>query len=173
MLQSDQYNTLSKLRFDQSEQLFQLHFLIFHSLYKLQQTLLDEKIGYLEISPLNITLTPYKENESNELTFSHNTKIAQYYLNIENLKNTTKQEIDQLLLSFWKTFISPDKHLESLKVLELTAPVSYDEIKIQYKKLASKHHPDKGGTKEKAQQINQAMATLNSIYKNRNLASIK
>ena len=150
----------------QADQLFQLHFLIFHALYKLQEDLLEEQTGFLEITPLCIRIKPAQQHKTSPNTIHQHDKLAEYYLDIKNLTNTTTQEVEQLILSFWKSFHHPDSHLESLKVLQLTPPVSYKEIKKQYKRLASKHHPDKGGSKELIQQINQAMATLSQHYKN-------
>jgi DnaJ-class molecular chaperone len=40
-----------------------------------------------------------------------------------------------------------------------------DEIKKAYRKLASKHHPDKGGTKEKFQEIQEAFSALETPEK--------
>ena len=48
-------------------------------------------------------------------------------------------------------------HYEILGVTQQSTP---DEIKRAYRKLASQHHPDKGGDKEKFQQIQTAYDTL-------------
>ena len=48
-------------------------------------------------------------------------------------------------------------HYETLGVARNATP---DEIKRAYRKLASQHHPDKGGNKEKFQTIQSAYATL-------------
>ncbi len=165
LLQSGQYHTLNELKMNQTDQLFKLHFLIFHVLYTLQESLLNQKVGLLEITPLRIIIQPIPQNDTSHTTIKQRNKLAEYYLDMKNLANTTPLEIEHLILSFWKSFHNPDSHLESLKILDLTPPVSYDEIKIQYKRLASKHHPDKGGSKEMTQQINQAMATLSQRYK--------
>ncbi|HOK40176.1 MAG TPA: J domain-containing protein [bacterium] len=36
-----------------------------------------------------------------------------------------------------------NKLLEAIKILELENPVSYNDVKHQYKKLLKKYHPDK------------------------------
>ena len=172
LLRSGHYHTLNSLSMTQADQLFQLHFLIFHALYKLQEELLAKQAGFLEITPLCIRIRPIRQNETSSNIIHQHDKLAEYYLDIKNLTNTTTHEIEQLILSFWKSFQHPDSQLESLKVLQLTPPVSYNEIKKQYKRLASKHHPDKGGSKELIQQINQAMATLSQHYKNGRLSGL-
>jgi len=172
LLQSGRYHTLNNLSMNQAEQLFQLHFLIFHALYKLQKELLKKKTGFLEITPLCIRIEPIQHHVTSSNRVHQHDKLAEYYLDIKNLTNTTKEEVEQLIFSFWKSFHHPNNHLDSLKILQLTPPVSYSEIKKQYKRLASKHHPDKGGSTELIQQINQAMATLSQHYKNERLTEI-
>lgn len=166
LLQSERYHTLNNLNMGQADQLFQLHFLIFHALYKLQSELLEEQVGFLEITPLCIDIKPILCRDTSNNAVKQRDKLAEYYLDINNLTNITTEDVEQLIFSFWKTFHHPERHIDSLKILQLKPPVSYNEIKKQYKRLASKHHPDKGGSTELIQQINQAMATLSQHYKN-------
>lgn len=172
LLQSERYNTLNNLNMNQSEQLFQLHFLVFHALYQLQQELLSQGVGLLQITPLAICVTSIPLNDKPNSSLQEQDKLAEYYLDLDNLTNTTAEDIEQLILSFWKSFNQPNSHLESLKILQLKPPVTYSEIKKQYKRLASQHHPDKGGSKESIQQINQAMATINRHHRNGQLTNI-
>lgn len=46
------------------------------------------------------------------------------------------------------------------EILNVTEKATADEIKRAYRKLASQHHPDKGGDKNKFQEIEQAYRTL-------------
>ena len=46
------------------------------------------------------------------------------------------------------------------EILELTKEASEDDIKKAYKKLAMKHHPDKGGNAENFKKINEAFKIL-------------
>jgi len=171
-LQSPSYNLLTLLALKHSHELFQLHFLIFHSLYRLKDKWSKAGVGELLISPLKIGLM--SDNNLNKMTSNNTTEdnnvanidpLAEYYLNLNHLTETSAQEIDQLILNFWKELYQPTAHQDALTLLNLTSPVAYNDIKKQYKRLASKYHPDKGGSTEKIQQINQAMATLSNIYK--------
>lgn len=45
---------------------------------------------------------------------------------------------------------------EAYKELELSDGASKDEVKKSFKKLAAKHHPDKGGSEDKFKKINEA-----------------
>ena len=46
------------------------------------------------------------------------------------------------------------------QILGVTRSATADEIKVAYRRLASQHHPDKGGDKERFQEIQQAYAVL-------------
>lgn len=168
-LQSPPHNLLTSLALKQTHELFQIHFLIFHILYRLKNKWLQTDVGELLISPLKIGLIPVENTYGIESKKDNNLtnidQLAIYYLDIKHLTETSPYEIDQLILSFWKGFYRPTAHNDALSILCLSAPVTYSDIKKQYKRLASKYHPDKGGTTENIQKINQAMATLSQTYK--------
>jgi DnaJ-class molecular chaperone len=50
-------------------------------------------------------------------------------------------------------------------VLGVSEMATTDEIKKAFRKLAVKHHPDRGGTKEKFQEINEAHSVLSDEKK--------
>lgn len=51
---------------------------------------------------------------------------------------------------------APGAHRTCWEVLDLHAGASADEIRLAYRKLASEHHPDKGGSAARMTEINQA-----------------
>lgn len=53
------------------------------------------------------------------------------------------------------------------QILNVARSASADEIKRAYRRLASQHHPDKGGDKERFQQIQEAYAVLGDDIKRR------
>lgn len=55
--------------------------------------------------------------------------------------------------------------MDYYSVLGVNRDASPDDIKKSYRKLASKHHPDKGGDKAKFQEIQQAYDTLSNPEK--------
>lgn len=144
--------------FADSLALFNVHFLLFHTLYRLRRQLLSECDGHLEISPLKIVLRPYSPGAANQL--AETDPLSEYYLDLDNLKQTSRQDIDSMLGRFWTRLRAGDQRQEALQVLELNDPVDYDTIKRQYRRLVMNHHPDRGGDKQRLQAINTAMAIL-------------
>jgi len=55
--------------------------------------------------------------------------------------------------------------MDYYKVLGVSASATSDEIKSAYRKLAMKHHPDRGGDPAKFQEIQEAYATLSDDQK--------
>lgn len=55
--------------------------------------------------------------------------------------------------------------MDYYNILGVSKTASQDEIKKSYRKLASQHHPDKGGDKEKFQEIQAAYAVLSDEHK--------
>lgn len=142
--------------------LFQSHFILFHTLYHLKQQLWEEKIATLEINPLRIILVPLDKPADTAL--DNQDPLMDYYLDINNLKNTTDRDIAELLANFWRTLGDNEKRSAALVELELEDPVSYAQIKQQHRRLVMKHHPDRGGDKEKLQTINAAMDLLKALH---------
>jgi len=53
-----------------------------------------------------------------------------------------------------------DEIEKALNILSLPKLISREDIKIQYRFLAKKNHPDKGGNAEKMEQLNTAYTLL-------------
>lgn len=151
---------LSSLRNQLS--LFHTHFILFHHLYLLRDELWLHKKGLLEISALMIIIHPYTSTSVGLTSYD---KLAIYYKDIKNLKDTSEQDVNELLTRFWVKFHSHSELNEALDTLELSPENrNHKEIKKQYHRLASQHHPDKGGCKQKFQQINHAMDIINQYF---------
>jgi len=142
---------------DSSLLLFQKHFLLFHALHVINDRLVKEKSGSLYISPL--TIRKLEVLEAEKQVGAHDT-LSEYYLNLANLENVDEDNVKQMLDNFWEKYLRNDRRGEALKVLDLTDPVSDQDIISRYRKLANMHHPDKGGDHEKIQQINEAYSVL-------------
>ena len=137
--------------------LFQKHFLLFHVLYSINQQRVLDKQGALQISPLLIKQLDHVEADTQIGEFD---ALSHYYLALENLAVATEDNVNDLFDAFWVKYLRNEKRGDALKVLGLNDPVSDTEIIQHYRKLARIHHPDKGGDKDKIQQINEAYAVL-------------
>ncbi|WP_455207993.1 DNA-J related domain-containing protein [Kaarinaea lacus] len=145
--------------------LFQSHFILFHALYQLKQKLWQEDLATLEINPLKIILLPVDRTAGTDID-SHD-PMMDYYLDISNLKNTTDRDLAELLTYFWRTLGNNEQRAAALSELELEDPVDYTTIKQQHRRLVMRHHPDRGGDKEKLQVINAAMDLLQKIHEDK------
>ena len=165
-LKSSGHRSFMDLVFWDRLSLFQTHFILFHTLYQLKQRCWETSNTTLEIHPLKIILLSSGEHTGSQVV--EHDPLMDYYLDIDNLKNTTENDITELLNNFWSTLSNKDKRSAALRELELNDPVDYGTIKLQHRRLVMQHHPDRGGKKQKIQSINAAMDFLNNLYKTRN-----
>ena len=138
-------------------ELFRAHFFLFHSLYLLSNILLEQKVGLLEIHTLKIQLHPYQNGEN---VLQVDSKLKAYYLDFNNLENTTEDDVYDLLASFWNKYNKFENRDEALAELGLQDPVTDKIIKQEYRRLIMQHHPDRGGETEKLQKLNDVIKSL-------------
>jgi DnaJ-domain-containing protein 1 len=138
--------------------LFQANFIVMHALYRLRNRWLEDARGYLQISALDIGLVPLKTDSGSDLPDQHDA-LAEYYLDLNNL-DTDQASVDALLNDFWQRMVIPEHYDDDLAMLELTPPVDLSTIRQQYRRLASQHHPDKGGDAETFRKVSSAYQRL-------------
>jgi len=143
--------------------LFRTHFLLFNALYRLRDTLWQQQAHLLQISPLRIQLLPYQPSIS---ALSEHDALRDYYLNLDNLRDTDERDVERLLASFWTRMQGGEEKQAALALFELNdeIPVDMPRIKHRYRQLVSQHHPDRGGSTERLQSINKAMEILERYY---------
>lgn len=129
-----------------SQTLFQSHFLLMHALYFLQQEWFNQHHARLHISALSIYKQPWLL-DSDSAQLSEHDPLANYYLDISQLA-TPEEEINQLLTNFWQRMLQPEIEQQDLATLELPASATAYEIRQQYRRLAMRYHPDRGGNAE-------------------------
>lgn len=84
----------------------------------------------------------------------------------EERKERDRKFWDDLSRRFGSYYSSgpPPQVLSALKSFNLPETTDYDTVKKTYRKLALKHHPDKGGKEELFKQLNQQYEYLTSYY---------
>lgn len=149
--------------------LFRSHFVLFHLLYKLRDNLRAAGEFELHISPLQIYLAPMSsatQHSANSSALAAREPLRRYYLDLNNLQDTRRAEVDALLNSSRDLLLLPQKALDALHVLGIEQPLhclSAAQLRSHYRQLVSQHHPDRGGCTERLQRINQAMDTLRTL----------
>lgn len=148
--------------------LFQKHFLTMNALYQLQNILWEEESLYLSISALNIHLQARGSGitEASATTLpeqSRNEALKSYYLDWSHFTEADEASVIKLLNSFWERFINPEQRNQALAILEITEQnPDKASIKRQFRQLAAKHHPDKGGDPTTFIKIREAYEVLSA-----------
>ena len=145
--------------------LFQQHFLLFHALYRLRDQQHSDQQGHIIIEALNIQWLPYKQGSQNcQDSLTTVDSLRSYYLDLNNLEQTSAQDVDNLLASFWVQINEDTRKDAALTLFDLTPDCDLIDIKRRYRQLLSNHHPDKGGSVHETQALNEAMAVLKICY---------
>jgi len=160
------FNQLSALNFPDYHEterrsalgLFRAHFALFHALYRLRDRLWGERSAQLDIHALRIQLRPYYAPHSD--LPSRRDPLRDYYLDVRHLHDTSASDVDELLGRFWRRFGPRDQREQALGVLGLNDPVDDVTIKQTWRRLAMQHHPDRGGSEQRLQEINAALTAL-------------
>ena len=144
--------------------LFRQHFLVMNALYRLQAELFEEG-SYLSISPLAIRLEPLQASGPSALpTDNADAPLRDYYLDWDNLSQTTRMDVDSMLNRFWERYLAIDKRVAALQTLELPADATWEAVKQAYRRLVAQHHPDKGGEAARFRDIRGAYEILMRCY---------
>lgn len=139
--------------------LFRTHFTLFNALYRLDEQLVADQLQ-LDISPLCIRLLPRSASQP-ELTRTD--PLRSYYLDLQQLNETDREQVAAMLDGSFSRIHEKDEQTAALACLGFVGvqPLpTAGEIRQAYRRLASRHHPDRGGCNQRLQQINQAMALL-------------
>ncbi|MBI5440435.1 MAG: DnaJ domain-containing protein [Deltaproteobacteria bacterium] len=145
-------------------ELFRVHFLLFHHLHRLRVFLEREGLGTLEIHCLGIRLLPPLAASANpdHLPLGPD-PLAEYYLKLENLSQTTEDDVEELLQTFWRRYRVYGRKEEALAVLGLGPKATALEIRRRYRELSREHHPDAGGDPDAFCRVSEAMEVLRAL----------
>ena len=143
--------------------MFRCHFVLFNALYSLSEAWRQQGLGELDIHTLNIRLKPATAYTAG---VTGHDGLKAYYLNWDNFTDTNGADIEALLDDFWQRMVGRDLPPGDVAKARLTLELDTDgelttaELKKQYRKLLQQHHPDKGGSTARAQEISQAYRIL-------------
>lgn len=144
--------------------LFQLHFLLFHLLYRLADQLAESN-QTLSIHALSIRLQPRGAAVAG---LQQEDPLRCYYLDWQQWRKTHAADVQRLLDGFWRRqgggVVAAEELQRSLAVMDLQDPTDARTVKQRYRALVRVHHPDRGGTTVRMQEINQAMLILERYY---------
>lgn len=145
--------------------LFQTHFLLFHALYRLSDNLADEALE-LQVHALSIRLLPRVADGQQSGRLREADPLRSYYLDWDQWLSTQGEDVERLLKGFRQgdPAVSRDQVDAALGTFELQEPVDARCIKQRYRELMSLHHPDRGGSTERVQDVNQALLILQRYY---------
>ncbi|WP_017940566.1 MULTISPECIES: DNA-J related domain-containing protein [unclassified Thioalkalivibrio] len=140
--------------------LFQTHFLLFHCLYRLRDRLAGEgewlRIHCLDIGIESMPHTPGSSGAWGGAMPALQDPLRAYYLDLDRLDSMDAAAVETLLGEFWMRLGRDQKREQALAVLELADPVDAAAIQRQYRRMAQRHHPDRGGDTATLQRINAA-----------------
>jgi curved DNA-binding protein CbpA len=168
-------NRIPSTALSNSLSMFRCHFLIFNALYRLQLKTHVHQTYSLNISSIKITVTNYvpeyldnqlqqNQPQQNHPTEHNNNALSHFYLDINHVMKASEQDVNRLLDQFWNSYFNNDQKQNALKVLGLCEPIDFIAIKKQYRRLAMKHHPDRGGDANQLIEVHQAMQCLEMYY---------
>jgi hypothetical protein len=141
--------------------LFRVHFLLFHSLYRLADELLVEG-RQLRIHALGICLEPLPASAAGLRPAD---LLRKYYLDVEHWRSTQREDVEALLEAFWRGTVGSGEEVQAAhELFGLSEPAGAAQVRRRYRALVATHHPDRGGDTETAQRINEAYIILKRYY---------
>lgn len=162
-LQSPPWQLFEGINLSDTLEMFQCHFVVFNALYVLSDELRNIGWGELDIHTLSIQRKPVVASKE-DITAHDGLKA--YYLNWDNFSDTLAADVDAMLNDFWRRMAAGswtiDEQSDARHALEFSEDesLSLPIIKKRYRQLLQQHHPDKGGTTARAQQISHAYRVL-------------
>lgn len=145
--------------------LFQTHFLLFHALYRLSDRLADQGLE-LQVHALSIRTLPRARVEQQGTHLRKPDPLRSYYLDWDQWLTTQGEDVEKLLNGFRQGnfAVSQEEISAALGTFALEEPVDARRIKQRYRELMSLHHPDRGGSTQQVQDVNQALLILQRYY---------
>jgi hypothetical protein len=127
---------------------------------QLEISVFNIKKSFIDVSNTSKESTA-KHSSAEKASLLNSDPLAQYYLDWSHFSTTDSDDVDQLLNNFWKKVWVPQKDIQqALIIMELEVLVPLPQLKQQYRRLAQRFHPDKGGDSDHFKKICQAFHQL-------------
>jgi hypothetical protein len=177
-LQQPPWQLLGDVRFDQPARLYQVHFLLFHTLYTLRDQLAEDG-EVLAISALLTRLESRPEVPEQKLSGpslpAQADPLRAFYLDL-NQYRLSRAQIHAMLDNFYAGHRGANDHHNTAEVgaaahclgySDRRLPDCFQEIKQRFRRAVMQAHPDRGGSTEQIQALNAAFAVIRNHYRGR------
>ncbi|WP_096275519.1 DNA-J related domain-containing protein [Marinobacter sp. LV10R510-11A] len=165
-LQKPPWKLIGELEFHDTQKLYPVHFLLFHVLYRLRDTLAEagEK---LTISPMRIGIERQDTIGGNGMPGTVDS-LRSFYLDLSQYE-LPEDSINQMMDNFWAGYkgMAPSRPetLQAAKVLGFdSVPDSFLTVKQAFRRAVMQAHPDRGGETEAIQSLNEAFTVLKAHF---------
>lgn len=167
LLQRPPWELIGEVRFNEPENLYPIHFLLFHVLYRLRDQLVETG-ETLAISPLSIRLSFVDAVGGLGMPDSVDS-LRQFYLDLSQYR-LPEEAIQRMMNDFWAGGPggTPERS-EALNAAERlgfsSMPESFPEVKQRFRRAVMQAHPDRGGDTETIQGLNHAFSVLKAHFR--------
>lgn len=165
-LQRPPWKLIGKLEFHDTQKLYPVHFLLFHVLYRLRDTLAETGENLI-ISPMRISIERQDTIGGNGMPGKVDS-LRSFYLDLSQYE-LPEESITQMMDNFWAGYqgIGPSRPetLHAAKLLGFdSVPDSFLTVKQAFRRAVMQAHPDRGGETEAIQSLNEAFAVLKAHF---------
>lgn len=166
-LQAKPWLLIGEVDYADPTRLFPVHFLLFHSLYRLRDSLASRG-EQLAISPLEISLRPQPTIAGHGLPGEQDT-LREFYLDLDQYR-LSDNSIQQMMDDFWAGHRGrPVAHSDLQKAARTlgleSVPEHFQPVKQQFRRAVMDAHPDRGGDTHAIQQLNEAFALFRAHFR--------
>ncbi len=168
-LQAPPWELLEEVDFTSPERLYPAHFLTFHTLYRLRDEV-GSRGEHLSISPMVIRLSR-SDVVAGQGPLAETDRLRDFYLDLDQY-GLSEQTVSQMMDDFWagRSGRQPaaGEVRDAARILGFEqVPDHFEAVKYRFRRAVMQAHPDRGGTNEEVQRLNQAFGTLRIFYVSR------
>lgn len=165
-LQKPPWRLIGELEFHDTQKLYPVHFLLFHVLYRLRDTLAQAGEN-LTISPMRISIERQDTVAGNGMPGSVDS-LRHFYLDLSQYE-LPEDAINEMMDNFWAGYQGSGpgrpETLQAAKVLGFdSVPDCFLTVKQAFRRAVMQAHPDRGGETEAIQSLNEAFAVLKTHF---------